>query len=276
MTCKSYPSDLTDAAWKVLHAALTPLLPRYANRKHSLRRICDALAYRLRTGCQWRYLPHDFPPHQTVYHYYADWTRRGVFDEVNALINRHSRWTSPRHDGSPTEIQPAAAVVDSQAVKSATRGRRDSLGFAGDKRVNGVKRHVLTDTGGRVLSVVVTPANRHDGPVARECVIAARAAGYDSLRVVYADSGYRGQEGKCAREGVDLRVVTRDEITASKRRRNRLKDKTFAPLPKRWVIERTFGILSQWRAIRISHERRDDHVASSYLLVNSISLLNRL
>ena len=121
----------------------------------------------------------------------------------------------------------------------------------------------------------MTAGNRHDGPVARERVIAARLAGYESLRVLFADSGYRGQEGKCAREGVDLRVITRDEINAAKRERKRLKGNEFVPLPKRWVIERTFGILSQWRAIRISHERRNDHVATS-LLANSISLLNRI
>ena len=230
----------------------------------------------MRTGCQWRYLPHDFPPHATVYYYFGQWTRRGILDEFNALIVKHSRWTAARADGTAAEVQPTAAIVDSQAVKSAVRGRRDSLGFAGDKRVNGVKRHVLTDTGGRVLSVVVTAANRHDGPVARDCVIAARVAGYVSLRTVFADSGYRGQEGRCAREGIDLRVITRDEINAAKRKRKRLKDRAFAPLPKRWVIERTFGILSQWRAIRISHERRNDHVATSLLLANSMSLLNRL
>ena len=179
-------------------------------------------------------------------------------------------------------IQPTAAVIDSyhwcvnQAVKSATRGRRDGLGFAGDKRVNGVKRHVVTDIGGRVLAVVVTAGNRHDGPVARDCAIAARMAGHKSLRVAYADSSYRGQEGSCAREGIRLLVITRKEINRAKRKHKRLKESGFSPIPKRWVIERTFGILSQWRAIRISHERRNDHVATSFLLVNSISLLNRI
>ena len=70
MTCQSYPSDLTDAAWKVLHAALADLLPPYARRRYRLRRICDALAYRLRTGVQWRYLPRDFPPYRTVFYYF--------------------------------------------------------------------------------------------------------------------------------------------------------------------------------------------------------------
>ena len=210
-----------------------------------------------------------------MYYYYRTWTKRGILDEANALIVKYSRLASARHDGTPEEAQPTAAVVDSQAVKSAVRGERDDLGFAGDKRVNGIKRHVLTDTAGRVLSCVVTAGNLHDGPLARECVIAARTAGYESLRVVYADAGYRGQEGRCAREGVELRVVTRGEVTAARKKLKRLKDKAFAPLPKRWVIERTFGILSQWRAIRVSHERRSDHVASSYLLANSILLANR-
>ena len=275
MTGKSYPSDLTDAAWKVIYPALSDLLPAYANRAHDLRAICNAIVYRLRTGVQWRYLPHDFPPHQTVYYYYRTWSARGVIDELNALIVKHSRWTERRADGVATEVQPTAAVVDSQVVKSAVRGRRDECGFAGDKHVSGVKRHCLTDTGGRVLSCVVTAANRHDGPVARDCVIAARVAGYETVRTVFADAGYRGREGACAREGVDLRVVTRGEVTAARRKRKRLKDKRFVPLPKRWVIERTFGILSQWRCLRVSHERRSDHVATSYLLANAILLANR-
>ena len=126
-----------------------------------------------------------------------------------------------------------------------------------------------------MLSCVVTAANRHDGPVARDCVIAARVAGYETLRTVFADAGYRGQEGACAREGVSLRVVTRGEVTAARKKRRRLNDKRFVPLPKRWVIERTFGILSQWRCLRVSHERRSDHVATSYLLANTILLANR-
>ena len=122
---------------------------------------------------------------------------------------------------------------------------------------------------------MVTAANRHDGPVARDCVIAARLAGYETGRTVFADAGYRGQEEACAREGIELRVVTRGEVTAARKKHKRLNDKRFVPLPKRWVIERTFGILSQWRALRVSHERRSDHVATSYLLANTLLLANR-
>ena len=111
--------------------------------------------------------------------------------------------------------------------------------------------------------------------MARDCVIAARLAGYETGRTVFADAGYRGQEGACAREGIELRVVTLGEVTAARKKHKRLNDKRFVPLPKRWVIERTFGILSQWRALRVSHERRSDHVATSYLLANTLLLANR-
>ena len=271
MTLTSYPSDLTDAAWEVLRPALLALTPRYRGRAVSLRRVCDALAYRLRTGVQWRYLPHDFPTWGNVYRYYRRWTAAGVIHDVNDLIVRASREADP----TCAAADPSACVIDAQAVKSGVRGRREARGFAGDKRVNGVKRHVACDTGGRVLACVVSAANRHDGPYAREALAHVRAGGYARVRVAFADAGYRGQERACAREAVELRVVTRGEVAAEVRRRKRLTDEAFVPLPKRWVIERTFGILSQWRALRVSYERRSDHAESAYLLANTFVLLNR-
>ena len=178
MTLTSYPSDLTDAAWKVLRPALLGLIPRYRGRVVSLRRVRDALAYRLRTGVQWRYLPHDFPGWGNVYRYYRAWTAAGVLHQVNDLIVRASRAADPTCEAP----EPTACVLDAQAVKSGTRGRRDDRGFAGDKRVNGVKRHVATDTGGRVLACVVSAANRHDGPYAREVLARVRPGGHRAAR----------------------------------------------------------------------------------------------
>ncbi len=271
MITTSYPSDLTDAPWKVIHPELMKLIPTYSGRQVDLRRVLDALAYRLRTGVQWRYLPHDFPSYSNVFRYFREWIKSGVFEPFNALIVKHSRTSA--------EVEKAAqltlTIVDAQVVKSGMRGQRNDLGFAEDKRVLGIKRHVATDSDGRVLACVVTAANCHDGPCIKEVCCDLRRLGYEGIRVALADAGYRGQEPWCAVEDIELRVVTRAEMKAAKLAHKDLTDKTFAPLPKRWVNERTFGILSQWRALRVSNQRRSRHSEAAYLLANPLLLSAR-
>ena len=271
MTLTSYPSDLSDGAWKILEARLYELIPAYS-RRTNLRRVVDALAYRLRTGCQWRYLPHDFPAWQTVYRYFAQWSRRLILDELNLLIVRLSRRSDTYPDGSPRSAAPTALVADSQSVKSTVRGRRDDRGFDGNKRINGIKRHALTDTAGRVVACVITPANAHDGPILRELLIRARLDGYAVGCAVFADDAYRGQAGEARIEGYDLRIVKRSDYVRAKG----LSGRAFAPLPKRWVVEQAFGCLSQWRGVRLSHERSSWHAETLFLLANALRWLRHL
>lgn len=271
MITTSYPSDLTDGGWKIVGAYLRRLLPTYA-RRTELRRVVNAILYRLRAGCPWRYLPNDFPDWRIVYYYFNSWSKRGVVDEVNRLIVRLSRRVEPSGTGRPRGAEPTALVVDAQTVKSGVRGLRDGLGFDGNKRINGVKRHVLTDTGGRVLACLVEPGGAHEGPRLRELLIYARLEGLAPGGVVFADAGYVGQEADALREGYRLKIVRRTDFAAAKDHKVR----SFDPLPKRWIIEQTFGCLSQYRGLRVCHERLARNSEAMFIVGNVNRLISRL
>lgn len=272
MTPTSHSDILPDGAWKVLRDRLTGLLPRYA-RKTDLRAVVEAILYRVRTGCQWRLLPlPEGLSWRTVWYYFDQWSRTGVIDELNLLIVSLSREREPRPDGTPRAATPTALVVDAQSVKSGVRGERDARGFDGNKRVNGVKRHVVTDTGGRVVACLTEPANAHEGSLLRDLLIMLRSWGYAPGATIFADAGYRGQEASAEREGYRLEVVTRADEAEAKR----LGDKSFRPVTKRWVIEQSFGALAHDRAVRVSYDRRSHNVEGIFLWANIARLVKRL
>lgn len=267
----SYPSDLPDSSWNILQPFLKELLPCYS-RKSNLHEIVNAISYRLRSGCAWRYLPNDFPDWKLVYYYFTDWTNRGIIHELNSLIVKYSRENEIGSDEVVRNANPSALVVDAQTVKSTVWGERDDLGFDGNKRINGVKRHTITDTGGRVLACIVEAANKHEGPILRDLLVMAKLDGWAINGPVYADAGYKGQEDSASIEGYKLEVVKRTDYVDHKK----LKNNDFEPLPKRWVIEQTFGCLLHFRGLRLSHNRRTRKVETSFLLGNILRILKRI
>ena len=154
-TRKSYLSDLTDAEWQEIE----PLIPkpksnRGRKRKHPIREILNAIFYIVRAGCAWRMLPHDLPPWKTVYHYFRPWRKDGTWAYINATLRPELREAEGR------DPQPSAAILDSQSVKmTSTKGVR---GYDAGKRVKGRKRHILVDTLGLLLMVVVHTADIQD------------------------------------------------------------------------------------------------------------------
>ena len=160
MKQKSYPSDLSDVEWQIIEPLVPPTKPGGRPRERDMREIVNAIFYLLRAGCPWRMLPHDFPPWQTVYYYFAQWSGDGTFKRMNDTLRIRLRVAVGR------EEQPSAAILDSQSVKTTeTKGER---GYDAGKKVNGRKRHILVDTMGLLLMVVVHIASIQDRDGAKE------------------------------------------------------------------------------------------------------------
>ncbi|MEU2956258.1 IS5 family transposase [Streptomyces xanthochromogenes] len=240
-TRRPYRSDVSDARWALIEPVFTQWRsgrtgPGVAARVHDLREIVNAILYVNRTGIPWEYLPHDFPPHKTVYDYYAKWEADGTTGRDHDLLRDKTR----RAHGHAAE--PSAAVVDAQSVKTSANVAETSQGIDAGKKIKGRKRHLITDTLGLVLAVIVTAASVHDSAGGKR-LLDELAVTHPSVTKVWADGGYQTavfQHG--AGLGIDVEVVKRPS------------SKGFHPLPKRWVIERTFGWLMQHRRLARDYE----------------------
>ena len=250
---RRYPSDLTDEQW----AELEPLLPvmlcdtELGGRpeRHWRRTMIDALFYVLDSGCKWRSLPGDFPPWKTVYSLFARWTADGAFAVVTDLLRARVRRAEGR------EAEPSAAIMDAQSVQRCAEGTMGAaaVGYDRFKKVTGCKRHVLTDTGGLLIAIVVTPAGVQDRAGAALLLKAARAAGRTRLAHAWADQGYAGQWRHWAQRelGVTVEIVAQHPA-----------QKGFRVLPRRWVVERTHAWITRRRRCARDYERLPAHHAA--------------
>ncbi|RPF30380.1 IS4 family transposase [Streptomyces sp. TLI_185] len=210
--------------------------PGTAARVHDLREIVNAILYVNRTGIPWEYLPHDFPPYKTVYDYYAKWEADGTTEQIHDLLRDKTRRAHGR------SIEPTAAVVDAQSVKTSANAAESTQGIDAGKKIKGRKRHLITDTLGLVLAVIVTAASVHDSAGGKQ-LLTELATAHPSVTKVWADGGYQGRVfNHGAALGIWLEVVKRPSPNG------------FHPLPKRWVIERTFGWLMQHRRLVRDYE----------------------
>lgn len=262
MTSRSaYPSDISDARWALIEPALAAWRKARIDRRPTgkpaptdLRDIFNAILYVNRTGIAWKYLPHDFPPHGTVYSYYAAWRDEGIFAQLGYELTGLARVKEGRRPG------PTAAVIDTQTIKTSGNVPLTSQGTDAGKKIAGRKRGVITDALGLLLAVTVCAASLSDNAIGIRLLDQARKT-YPTISKAWADTGFKNaavEHG--AAIGIDVEVVPRNSQTHG-----------FHVLKRRWVVERTLGWLMLHRRLARDYETLE---SSSEAMIHIASIDN--
>lgn len=256
----SYPTNLTDQQWKQIEKLVPAGKPGGRPLKHTRRRILDGIVYVVKTGCQWHMLPKEFPPYKTVFHYYAKWAKEGIWQFIHDAIRALARRKAGR------KPSPSAAILDSQSVKHADSC--EAIGYDAGKKIKGRKRHLLVDTMGLVLGLLVTGADVQDRDGAKMLLSRCWFL-FGRLQVIWADSGYLGKLVGWVKSLRPYGKLHLDVVV-------RAAGGGFQLVRKRWIVERTFSWLYKSRRLCKDYERNPKHSEAMIYISMTHLMLRRL
>ncbi|EAR21952.1 IS5 family transposase [Nitrococcus mobilis] len=258
MTRKPYPTDVSDEKWSFAAPYLSLMNAPAPQRRRDLREVFNALRWLVRAGAPWRLLPNDFPPWEAVYQQSRRWVDSGCFEAMVSELRSIIRVAQGR------QSQPSAVVMEGARCPAARAARGPRAGYDGYKRHRGSKVHVAVDTLGHLLAVHVTPANEPERAQVRLLCEAVQEATGGTVKLAWVDQGYTGEQAKEAAQGngIELQVVKLPEAK-----------KGFVLLPRRWVVERSFGWLARFRRLARDYERLPTVLSGLHFLVFAVLML---
>ncbi len=259
MNRKAYPSDVSDEEWAFVAPYLTLMSEDAPQREHSLREVFNALRWMVRTGAPWRYLPSEMPPWEAVYQQSQRWIRAGVFEAMVADLREILRLTTGK------KAKPTVVIFDSRTLQSTPESGSRAT-YDGAKRKKGSKTHIAVDTLGNLLAVLVTPANEQDRATVGALAEQVQEATGEKVELAFVDQGYTGENAarQAAEYGIRLEVVKLAEAK-----------KGFVLLPRRWVVERSFGWAARFRRLARDYERLPETLRGLHFLAFAILMLKR-